>query len=86
MLQRQDAVGADVPAEMSEEIRTRHAMYVPAMLVPYFLERRRTPQDALIAVHAQLVTEGMVDTFQPLIDWLHVAATVDGTAAIHNHP
>jgi hypothetical protein len=26
-LQRQEAVRANVPAEMSEEIRTRHAMY-----------------------------------------------------------
>jgi hypothetical protein len=42
-LQRQEAVRADVPEEMSEEIRTRHAMYVPAQLIPYFLERRRTP-------------------------------------------
>jgi hypothetical protein len=39
-------------------------------------------QEALVAVHAQLMTEGTVEAFTPLLDWLHMTATVDGAAAV----
>jgi hypothetical protein len=81
-LEVQPSVGDDVPEEMMEGIRTRHAMYVPAQLMPYFLERRRTPREALVAVHAQLVNEGSVSSFTPLLNWLRLAVTVDGVAAL----
>ena len=77
-LEVQDPVEADVPETMSESIGTRHAMYLPAHLVPLFMGTRRTPREALMIVHTALIELGDLETFKPLMDWLRVAVTRDG--------
>jgi hypothetical protein len=79
-LQRQEPVGAAGPAEMLEEIRTYHAMYVPMMLVTYLLERRRTQSPS--GSTCSTGNRGHSGRIQALIDWLHMVATMDGAAAI----
>jgi hypothetical protein len=81
-LEVQDPVEADVPETMSESIGTRHAMYLPAHLVPLFMGTRRTPREALMIVHTALIELGDLETFKPLMDWLRVAVTRDGALAI----
>jgi hypothetical protein len=81
-LQRLPAVSDDVPEDLCEIIKTRHAMYVPAELASLFLEGRLTPREALIATHSALVPIEGLDTFKPLVDWLRAAATEEGAAII----
>jgi hypothetical protein len=82
-LEIQEPVDDDVPETMSECIETRHAMYLPAHLVPLFMGTRRTPREALMKVHSALSELGDdLKTFKPLLDWLRVAVTRNGALAI----
>jgi hypothetical protein len=57
-------------------------MYIPPQLVHLFLERRLTPRQALVSVHSALTLEDITADYKPLLDWLRVAASEEGHAAI----
>jgi hypothetical protein len=48
------------PADLKDEIRTRHAIYLPPQFVHLFLERRLTPRQALVCIHLALTLEGTI--------------------------
>jgi hypothetical protein len=81
-LEIQEPVEDDVPTTMRECIGTRHAMYLPAHLVPMFMGTRRTPREALMGVPTALSKLGNLETFKPLLDWLCVTVTHDGALII----
>ncbi len=47
-----------------------------------FLERRLTPHQALVNVDSAPTFTGTTLDYKPLMDWLRVAVTVEGHAAI----
>jgi hypothetical protein len=57
-------------------------MYMPTELAPLFLYGRLTPQEALIAVHSALIPIKGLESFKPLVDWLHMDATSKWVAVI----
>jgi hypothetical protein len=81
-LQLLDPTDPATPEDLKDDIRTRHAMYLPPQFVHLFLERRLTPRQALLSVHAALTTSGTIADYKPLMDWLRVAATKEGHGAI----
>jgi hypothetical protein len=81
-LQLLEPMDPDTPEDLKENIRIRHAMYIPPQLVHLFLERRLTPRQALVSVHSALTLEDTTDAYKPLLDWLRVAASEEGQAAI----
>jgi hypothetical protein len=58
-----------------DDILTRYSMYVPGKYLPLMLDRRMTPKEALLAIHAEATSQNEQLSLKPLLDWLRVAVT-----------
>jgi hypothetical protein len=68
-------MAAAAAAGTYDNIITRYYMYVPGKYLPLLLSRRMSPEEALVAVNTDAMTQNEQGLMKPLNDWLRVAVT-----------